>query len=193
MAEAATRVRYSYAEYVSFERGSNVKHEYRRGEILAMAGGTAEHAQLAAAVIRDLGGQLRGSTCRVFTSDLRVRVAASELATYPDVVIVCGPLAHDPDDRVAVVNPTLLVEVLSDRTEAYDRGEKFGHYKRLDSLRQYVLVSHRMSMLEVWTRDAQDEWTCSSAGAGESTPLASVGAVLEVDVVYAGVDLETHA
>ena len=77
MAEAATRVRYSYAEYVSFERGSNVKHEYHQGEILAMAGGTAEHAQLAAAVIRDLGGQLRGSTCRVFTSDLRVRVVAS--------------------------------------------------------------------------------------------------------------------
>jgi len=193
MAEVATRVRYSYAEYVSFERGSNVKHEYHQGEILAMAGGTAEHAQLAAAVIRDLGGQLRGSTCRVFTSDLRVRVAASDLATYPDAAVVCGPLAHDPDDRVAVVNPTLLVEVLSDRTDAYDRGEKFGHYKRLDSLRQYVLVSHRVPMIELWTRGPRDEWACSVAGAGELTPLASIGAVLEVDGVYAGGELETDA
>lgn len=74
--------------------------------------------------------------------------------------------------------------MLSDRTDAYDRGEKFGHYKRLDSLRQYVLVSHRVPMIEVWTRGARDEWTCSVAGAGELTPLASVGAVLEVDGVY---------
>ncbi|HYD47016.1 MAG TPA: Uma2 family endonuclease, partial [Terriglobales bacterium] len=105
-------------------------------------------------------------------------------ATYPDATIVCGPLMRDPDDRNAVTNPALIVEVLSRGTEEYDGGDKFEHYKRVPSLRQYVLVSHRERRIEVWTRGEADDWTSRIAGDGESAQLASVAAQLDVRELY---------
>src|SRR5580693_2061022 len=113
MADPAHRLDYTYAEYLGFEASSNVKHEFLDGQIYAMAGGTAEHAALASAVIGQLYAQLRGARCRTYDSDLRVRVPARGLTTYPDVTVVCGPREHDPTDPLAVTNPMLLVEVLS--------------------------------------------------------------------------------
>src|SRR4029453_5385450 len=98
---------------------------------------------LAAAVTTVIGAQLGEGPCRVFSSDPKVRVSATGLVSYPDVTVVCGPLAHDPESRIVVLNPTLIVEVLSDSTEEWDRGEKLEHYRRIPSLRECVLISHR--------------------------------------------------
>lgn len=175
---------FTLGEYLAFEASSNVKHEYLDGQIYAMAGGTPEHAALAAAVVGLLFPQLLRGRCRPYDSDLRVRVRATGLSTYPDVSVVCGPRQLDPDDRHAVTNPTLLVEVLSRGTEEYDRGDKFEHYKHLDSLREYVLVSHRERSVEIWTRGADGGWTLRVHGDGETAELESIGARIVVRDLY---------
>jgi Uma2 family endonuclease len=184
MSSPLHRTRYTWVEYLALEASSNVKHEYLDGQIYAMAGGTPEHAALAAAVVGLLFPQLRGSPCRAHDADLRVRVPKTGLATYPDVTIVCGPSERDPDDRNAVTNPTLIVEVLSQSTEDYDRGDKFEHYKGLSSLSEYVLVSHRERRIEVFAKDREAIWTGGTAQNGEVARLASIGARLEVDELY---------
>jgi Uma2 family endonuclease len=184
MVVPAHRIHYTWSEYLAFEASSNVKHEYLGGQIYAMAGGTPEHAALAAAVIGLLFPQLRAGRCRVHDADLRVRVRATGLATYPDVTVVCGPREHDPDDEHAVTNPTLIVEVLSRSTEEYDRGDKFEHYKHLPSLREYVLVSHRERSVEVFARGADGAWACTVARGGEVAYLASIGGRLDVRELY---------
>ena len=178
------RIRFTFAEYLAFEASSNVKHEYLDGQIYAMAGGTPDHAALAAAVIGLLFPQLRRGPCRVLDADLRVRVQTTGLATYPDVTVVCGPRELDPDDPHAVTNPTLIVEVLSPSTEDYDRGDKFEHYKRLPSLKQYVLVSHREHRIEVWSRAAGDSWTQAIGGDGDKAGLTSIHASLDIQELY---------
>jgi Uma2 family endonuclease len=177
--------RITYAEYLEAEQASTIKHEFLRGEVYAMAGGSPEHAALAAAIITELGIALRGQPCRVFSSDLRVRVDATDLSTYPDITVICGTLVRSELDPQAAINPILIVEVLSDSTEAYDRGEKFAHYRRLPSLREYLLVSQREPRLESYRRTATGEWMLSEAGAGQTLILASLDAVqLSTDLVY---------
>ena len=181
----------SYSEYLALEEKSPTKHEWLDGVVFdmeahGMAGGTPNHAALAAAVTFLLGLQLRGKPCRVFSSDLKVRILATGLATYPDLTVVCSKLETDPQDANAAINPTLLVEVLSDSSEAYDRGEKFAHYRRLPSLREYVLVSHLTPRIEVWRRNDANRWELAQeAGAGERAELASIACELTVDEVYA--------
>jgi Uma2 family endonuclease len=171
--------------YLDGEQRSEIKHEYLRGEVYAMAGGTPEHAALAMAVGAALTTALAGRKCRVFSSDLRVRVEATDLSTYPDLTVICGRFEHAAADPNAATNPTLIVEVLSDSTEAYDRGEKFAHYRRLPSLREYLLVSQREPRLEAYRRNAAGEWVLSEAGAGEVLVLASLeGVRLETDAIY---------
>jgi Uma2 family endonuclease len=184
MIASAHRTHYTLAEYLAFEASSNVKHEYLDGRIYAMAGGTPEHAALAATAIGLLFGQLRAGRCRAMDADLRVRVPATGLLTYPDVTVVCGPRQVDGDDPLAVTNPTLILEVLSPGTEEYDRGEKFEHYKRLPSLREYVIVSHRERRIEVWRRSGSGDWTALSARDGETVPLDAIGATLDVRELY---------
>jgi Uma2 family endonuclease len=180
------RHHHRYADYLALEEVSNVKHEYLDGEIYAMAGGTPDHAALAMAVGAALVGQLGGKACRVFSSDLRVRVLATGLATYPDVTVVCGPLERDPDSRTTVTNPTLVVEVLSDGTEDYDRGEKLEHHRQVPSLRECLLVSHRRPSLELWRREPDGVWSRQEAGPGAALELLSVGCSLAVDDIYRG-------
>jgi Uma2 family endonuclease len=182
MALTTRGVHYTYDEYVLLEDASTVRHEYLDGEIYAMAGGTPDHAALAAAVIRLLGPQLRPG-CRIFTSDLRIRIPATGLSTYPDAAIVCGPTTRAADDRLAVTNPVLLVEVTSSSTEEYDRGEKLRHYMHLPSLREILVVSHRAPRLTLHGRGAS-EWTTVEAGAGETLPLSAISGELAVDDVF---------
>jgi Uma2 family endonuclease len=181
---AAQSTTMTYAEYVAAEVTSPVKHEWLRGEVFAMAGGTREHARLGASMSGELRTSLRGRPCGVFSSDLRVKVEATGLTTYPDVSIVCGKPQAPADDPHAIVNPLVLVEVLSDSTEAYDRGEKFAHYRRIPSLREYVLVSQREPRIEVHRLNDSGHWELHEAGAGESVALASLGCRLSVDEVY---------
>src|SRR5690606_31274388 len=122
----------------------SIKHEFLDGLVWAMAGGSPEHAAIAANIVALLVNQLAGRRCRVFSSDLRVRVKATGLATYPDVTVVCEQLELDPDDPKGhtVTNPKLLVEVLSPSTAEYDRGEKLDHYRQIESLEVILLVAH---------------------------------------------------
>lgn len=174
-----------HAEYLALEEKSLTKQEWLDGVIRSRSESSPDHAGLAAAVIGSLGNQLRGKRCRVFTADLTVRVLATGLSTYADVTVVCGGLEVDPDDRNAATNPMLIVEVLSDSTEAYDRGEKFGHYRRIPSLAEYVLVSQRSPKIEVFRKNEAGKWVLAEeASAGETAPLLSIGYALSVDDVY---------
>jgi Uma2 family endonuclease len=184
MSSPAHRIHYSLADYLALEESSNVKHEFLDGQIYGMAGGTPEHAALKAAFTGLLFSQVRRGGCRAHDSDLRVRVLETGLVTYPDVTVIRGPSERDPQDRNAVTNPTLIAEVLSDSTEDYDRGDKFEHYKRIASLKQYVLISHRERVVEVWSRPAGGTWTQRISRDGELAKLESIDAVLNVAELY---------
>lgn len=161
-----------------------MRHEFLDGEIYALAGGSPDHAALAAEVISLVRQQLPPG-CRTFTSDLRVRIVATGLSTYPDTAVVCGKTERAPDDPLAVTNPLLLVEVTSPSTEDYDRGEKLRHYKSLPSLREVLIVSHDTPQLTLHRREESD-WITVMAGPGENLERASASARLAVDDVYRG-------
>jgi Uma2 family endonuclease len=175
----------TYAEYLAAEGVSELRHEYLNGEVWAMAGGTPEHSALAAAMIAQLGASFHGKPCRTFSSDLRVRILDTGLSTYPDVSVVCGQLETAPDDPDAVTNPIVLVEVLSESTEGYDRGAKAAHYRRIPSLREYVLVSQAEPRIEVHRRAESGRWELLEARPGETIELVSLGARLDVAAMYA--------
>ena len=177
--------RYTYQDYVSLEEESSTRHEFLAGEIVAMAGGTPEHAAMAAEVIGQLREQIRGGSCRVFTSDLGVRVKATGLATYPDASVVCGPTERDPDKKTNVTNPRVIVEVTSDSTEDYDHGEKLTHYKQIPSLEAIVIVSHREARVDVWSRPPDSPlWSRTSAATGGSAAVPALGCLLDVDAIW---------
>jgi Uma2 family endonuclease len=142
VSSTARQLHYTYEQYLALEDESSVRHEYLDGEIYAMAGGSPDHAALAAAAIRVIGARLPPG-CRIFTSDLRVRIPATGLSTYPDAAVICGRTQRAADDGLAVVNPVVLVEVTSRSTEDYDRGEKLRQYQLLPSVRDILIVSHQ--------------------------------------------------
>lgn len=162
---------------------SSVKHEFLDGMILAMAGGTPDHAALAAAVTASLNRQLEGKRCRVYSADLRVRVLATGFAGYPDVTVVCNKLELDPEDANTATNPAVVVEILSPSTEQYDRGAKLLQYQQIESLLHVVLVAHDEKRIDVWSR-TQVGWQIATARSGESVELEAVECVLDSDVVY---------
>jgi Uma2 family endonuclease len=179
----------TYAEFAAGEEGSPVKHDFVRGHVYAMAGGTPEHAALTASLTVLLGVQLRGKPCRPYSSDLRIRIQEANVGTYPDISVVCGEPERSAEDPSSVVNPSLIVEVLSDSTEAYDRGDKFSFYRLLPSLKTYVLVSQRKVAVERYARNADGSWTMTAFGAGGSVTLDSIGCTIAVDDVYEGIPL----
>lgn len=183
---SAVRQRFSFRDYVELEEISNVKHEFLEGHVWAMAGGTPDHARIAANLITLLGTALRGKPCAVFSADLRVRVRATGLGTYPDVSVVCGALERDPDDprQHTVLNPKVVIEVLSPSTEEYDRGEKLAHYKQVPSLDEIVLVAHDEPRLEVWRRRDGDRWTVDVARETGAAHLASLQLDLPLGEIY---------
>jgi Uma2 family endonuclease len=181
-AMSAAHSRHTIADYVRLEEHANVKHEFLDGTVWAMAGGTPEHAAMASAVIAALGAQLRGRPCRVYTSDARVRVVATGLDTYPEVTVVCGHAEVDAEDKNALTNPVVLVEITSDGTEAYDRGEKLDHYERIPSLREVAILSHRERRIDVHRRGGTGDWTTIEAR--ERAELVSIGVALDVEDLY---------
>lgn len=175
--------RHTYAEYLVLEESSNVRHEFFGGEIFAMAGGSPEHAATCVNISTSLNVQLRGKGCRVHSSDLRIRVLETGLATYPDVTVVCGHAETDPENKLTIVNPKVVVEVLSPSTAAYDRVDKLAHYQRIPSLREIVMVAHDERLVEVWRRDEAGTWSRAEARSG-SIRLDSISCTLDVDDVY---------
>ncbi len=182
------RLHYSYEEYLACLEASVLKLEYCDGTIYAMAGATPAHAELAAARLRVLGQALLGR-CRVCSSDLKVRVEASDLSTFPDATVVCGDVCTSARDASAVTNPSVLVEVTSRSTEDYDRGDKLSHYKQLPSLRAVILGSHRSRRLSCVTRPPEG-WAERDFRPGETVRLDEPELAIDVDAIYAGVTLE---
>lgn len=189
MGEAARQPWIDYPTYLQIERDTDVRHEWFDGCVYAMVGGTLEHSALSGSIIGELRSLIHPRACQVHTSDAKVRVPSTGFATYPDASVVCGPIVRDADDRNAMNNPVILVEVLSDSTEGYDRGEKFHHYRQLPSLRDYVLVSQHEPRIEVYSRDAADRWVLTVAEAGATIALTALPGLLSVDRVYEGIEL----
>ncbi len=148
-----------------------------------MAGGALDHAALALRIGGLIDAALGDRPCRAFSSDARVRIEAANRSVYPDVTVVCGKVQPASDDRHAITNPTLIVEVLADASEAYDRGEKFRYDKRLPSLVEYVLVSQREPLVEICRREGQ-AWTVTEHGPGSAVRLASLDVSFSVDALY---------
>jgi Uma2 family endonuclease len=180
---AAPRPRFTFREYLRVDVDSSAKHEFLDGMILAMAGGTPDHAALAASVTAALNRQLEGKKCRVYSADLRVRVLASGFAGYPDVTVICDQLERDPEDANTATNPAVVVEILSPSTEQYARGEKLRQYQQIPSLLHIVLVAHDEKRIDVWSR-GQDGWTVETSGSGERALVEGIRSTLDVDGVY---------
>jgi Uma2 family endonuclease len=176
-----------YSAYLTLEQTSDVKHHFLDGELWAMSGGTIHHSALQTRMIVAIGGALRGSPCAPYASDLRLVIPATGDACYPDVTVVCGPIASPPYDPDAVTNPTVLVEVLSPSSEAYDRGRKFEKYRTLPTLREYVLVAQDRAHVEVFRRGTDGLWTLHEHGRGGEVHLESIGVRVSMDELYAGV------
>ncbi len=183
MGVPARHHRYSFQDYLVVEEMSAIKHEYLDGEIYAMAGGSILHAGLSATIGALLSAEFR-DRCRAYSSDLRVRVPATGLASYPDLTVVCGPIETDPENKDTVINPTLVVEVLSPSTFEYDLGEKFEHYQQIPSLRAVLYVWQDRRRVEVRER-VPGGWRTTTAEPGGSAAISSLDCRVEVDALYA--------
>lgn len=164
------------AEYLAWEAEQNERYEYIRGEVYAMAGGTLAHNAAILAIGATLRQHLKGTPCRVFVSDVKVRVEASDASFYPDVVVTCA--AQDVADPKALLlhEPMLIVEVLSPSTAAFDRGAKFAHYRLLPSLQEYVLIDPDTAQVDLFRRNAVNRWELyPSDGPQAAVTLSSVG------------------
>lgn len=173
-------------EYLALERASEIRHEYLDGFVYAMAGESPEHSTICFNLAGLLHGQLRDKPCRGFSPNMKVRTDPSGLFAYPDLAVVCGePLFHD-ERRDVLVNPTVIFEVLSSSTEAYDRGEKFLRYRtQIAMLQDYVLVSQSRPLLEHFARQPDSTWPSSAVGdLSGSLYLASIDCHIPLSEVY---------
>jgi Uma2 family endonuclease len=182
--------RLSVEEYLEMERTSEVRHEYFDGEIFAMVGVTESHVLIVTNLVASLGKQLRGGPFRVYANLMRVQVAETGLYTYPDLVVLCEePRFLEEERRSTLLNPTLIAEVLSESTEAYERGKKFEHYRTLDSLTEYLLVAQDEPRIEHFTR-REDGWFLTAArGLDGVLALPTIGCELRLAEVYERVEV----
>lgn len=184
--------RYSIEEYLRLERDATEKHELRDGDIIAMSGGSENHSLIIANVIGELRDRLKGKPCRVYDSNLRIRVPNSILYTYPDATVICGPSQRDLDDRTGetMINPQVIVEVVSPGSEGWDRGEKFRRFRKIESLREYLLVAQHVAAVDTYFKDPHGAWALAPSDGLQSVALIrSIGIELRLAEFYAGVQL----
>jgi Uma2 family endonuclease len=175
-------------EYLAVERKSELKHEYFAGEIFAMVGASKRHNLITSNIIRILGNQLLDRPCNVYPSDMRVKVSATGKYTYPDVVVACEEEIFDDAENDTLLNPVIIVEVLSESTEAYDRGKKFEHYQSIESLTEYLLVAQDPYRIEQYVRQSNREWRYSEYhNAEDIVKINVIDSELALKDVYAKV------
>ena len=178
-------------EYLALERKSEIRSEYIAGRVFVMSGATRRHNLIAGNLYREINSQLRGRPCEAYVSDMRVKVAPTGMYTYPDIVALCGEPRLEDAQGDTLLNPTVIVEVLSDSTEAYDRGEKFAHYRRLETLREYVLVAQNKVRVEHYLREGE-AWVLSEISDPAGTlHLPSIDCRVSVSAIYEKVDFPT--
>lgn len=181
-------------EYLALERAAAYKSEYYKGEMFALAGASIQHNYITGNVFALLYTMLKEKPCSVFSSNLRVKVQEVGLYTYPDIVVCCGELVVEDSHGDTLLNPSLIVEVLSASTEAYDRGKKFEYYRLIPSLQEYVVAAQDRAHVEVFTRTDAGRWLLSEASGREgSIELASLGHTLALADVYNKVEFEDEA
>src|SRR2546421_1084518 len=172
-------------EYLAIERKAEYKSEYIDGEMVAMTGASRRHNLIALNVAREITQQLKGRPCEGYVSDMRVRVPSTRLYTYPDVVVVCGEPQFEDDYVDTLLNPTLIVEVLSESTELYDRGKKFGFYRTIESLAEYLLVAQDECRVEQYLKQHDGRWLLSDYRSPEDlVELSSIQCSLALKEVY---------
>jgi Uma2 family endonuclease len=182
----------SPAQYLEQERLAERKSEYFRGEMFAMSGASPRHVSIVTNLVGWFWQRLKGTPCRVYSTDLRLRVTPAGLYTYPDVMVLCGDAQFADDQKDTVLNPVLIVEVLSKSTRDYDRGRKFQHYRTLPSLVEYLTVAQDQPHIEHWTRQQENRWLLAEFGnTGQSIHLASIGCVLPLAEVYEKIEWTT--
>ena len=172
-------------DYLAMERQADLRHEFVDGEIFAMAGESLEHSVICTNLAYLMVGQLRGKPCRTLSPNMKVRTSPSGLYAYPDLTVVCGePVFHD-QQRDVLVNPKIVVEVLSPSTEAYDRGGKWIRYQQIETLSDYLLIAQDQPLIEHYTRQADGKWLYSAVGdLADTVPLPSIDCRLPLAEVY---------
>jgi Uma2 family endonuclease len=177
-------------EYLELERKSAFRSEYIAGRMYAMSGASRRHSLITGNLYRELSTQLLGRRCEAHMIDLRLKVSPSGMYTYPDIVAICGEVLLEDEHFDTLLNPTVIVEVLSGSTEAYDRGEKFAHYRRIDSLREFVLVAQDKIRVEHFRREGQ-EWVLSEvSGPDAMLHLGSIDCHVPVAAIYDKVEFD---
>ncbi len=181
-------------DYLEFERRSDAKHEFVNGMIFDMAGASRSHNLIVTNIVSELRAQFKGRRCEVYPNDMRVHIPDTGLYTYPDAVVVCGTPRFADDMRDTLLNPTALFEVLSPSTEAYDRGAKAAHYRRIVSLRHYVIIAQDAPYVECYTRqEGTPFWFLTEADSLDAEiALTEIACVLKLAEVYEKIDFEKN-
>ncbi len=184
MSAVLTQTHYTAEEYLALERNAPNKNEFHDGQIYAMTGASRKHNLITINIARELSLQLKNRTCETYSGDMRIKAATAQNYHYPDAVVVCGTPEFEDAHVDTLLNPTLLIEVLSPSTESYDRGAKFAHYRKIASLQEYLLVSQDQPSIERYLRQG-DVWILSEAiGLDATIPLESIDCQLKLYEVY---------
>lgn len=180
---AIQKQRWTRESYLAFDRASDEKHEFIDGNVCAMTGASENHNLINVNITIALGIQFRGRPCKLYANDMRVRLPSHNYV-YPDIAVVCGEAQLEDEHLDTLLNPTVIIEVLSPSTESYDRGKKFEHYRALESLQEYLLVSQEQAHIERYIRQ-EDGWLLTEAkGMEASIELSSIGCALTLADVY---------
>jgi len=178
-------------DYIALEESSGVKHEFLDGAAFAMTGASPAHNLMTFNVASILRPQLRGKSCRIYSSDLRLKVEATGLYTYPDASVVCGPAQFADTPKNTITNPAVLIEILSPSTESYDRGKKSQHYRKIESLRAYLLIAQDSRHVELYVKEEQNRWVLAEFSQEDAVvPLDTIGCAMTVKDIYEDVEFE---
>lgn len=180
-------------EFLEFERASDEKHEYRNGEIVAMSGAKRAHNLISVNIASELRAALKGRDCETYVADMRVWVSRAQLYTYPDIVVVCGERVFMDTVPDTLENPTVLLEILSESTVDYDRGRKFEYYRKIDSLKEYILVSQTKPYVERYVKHGDGFWHLSEiVGLDSTIAVESIDCTIPLTEVYDKVSFENE-
>ncbi len=189
-----TKPRLTAEEYLAIEREAETKSEFFDGEMFAMAGASRRHNLIVTNIVREVSTRLRDRPCDIYANDMRVKVSPTGLCTYPDVVIACDDIQFEDDHEDTLLTPIVLIEVLSKSTQGYDRFQKFSHYRRLSTLREYLLVAQEQPRVEHYVRQSENQWLLSeSAEYSDVVTMPSIGCGLSIKDIYEKVDLKSFS
>jgi len=178
-------------EYLEIERKAEFKSEYFNGEMFALAGAGKTHNKISSNLIINIGVHLKNKTCLIYGSDMKVKISSSGLYAYPDISVVCGDEKFEDDESDILLNPKLVIEILSESTESYDRGKKFEHYRTLESLQEYVLVSQEKPKVEQFLKQQDGKWLYSEVnGIDSRAQFTSIECEIDLKEIYHKVEFK---